>query len=242
MYVNLWVMEWCDRGRGGEAIDTATTPQDALATIHRFLDHETAFDESTRKDRPAFDVLFDGVDPITMVQEMDDRLELECESGDFMVRRTMRFKDESPKPAAPRVAASASRITEDMIKRLKEDYLSWSGGFRPDEDDQVAVYVAMARPSDISVHDAWAIINQWIADVEDESRLPRPDLVFRPSGNVTRERSSNAVPELLDFAKLFLAYHDNLTNDEVTIGTLERIARAAVAKAERLSQGEQRMT
>jgi hypothetical protein len=37
---------------------------------------------------------------------------------------------------------------------------------------------------------------------------------------------------LLEFALLFLAYHDSETDDGVTISTLERAARAAVAAAE----------
>jgi hypothetical protein len=218
MYVNLWIIEWSDRGRGGEAIDTATTPQDALETIHRFLDNETAFDEWARDDRPAFDVLFDGVDPITMVQEMDDRLELECDSGDFLVRRTMRFEQDQPprflQQAAPALlefahlflayhdaktpetvtirtlehAARAavakangdpptSPMTAEIIQKLKEDYLEWTGGCTPDDEDEIFVYIELAMEPGPDAEEVRMVLRGWMEEANATDSLPTPAVI-----------------------------------------------------------------
>ena len=57
MWMNRWIIEWRERGRGDEALETATTAEEALEICRRFLENETAFDDFLEEDRPAFDVL-----------------------------------------------------------------------------------------------------------------------------------------------------------------------------------------
>src|SRR5258706_10400013 len=89
MYTELWIIEWRERGRGEEALHTASTPQEAVETIQRMLENETAFDESADEDRPAFDVLFDEEDATEILRRLDERLEQECDNGKLIVRRTI---------------------------------------------------------------------------------------------------------------------------------------------------------
>jgi len=225
MYANLWIIEWHDRGRRDEAIDTATTAQDALATIRQFLENETAFDESANEDKPALEVLFEDMDPIRQLTEMDDRLELECEGGDFVVRRTMRCQEaESPRclsQAAPalydfaqlflayhdaqtsesvtiqtlehaaRAAVAkamgeppAPPMTPEMIRRLKEHYLEWTGGCTPNDENEIFTYIELAMESGPDPEEVRQILRNWMEESDEQHEIPSLPLIVEFNQNL----------------------------------------------------------
>lgn len=212
VYVNFWISEWRDRGRGEEAIDTATSAEEAVETIRRFLENETACEEEDGEDRPALDLLFKGMDPITLVTDMDNRVDLECESGDFSVRRTMRFQDdESPRclnqaarslfdfaelflvyhdnktadnvtirtlehAARAAVAKAAGNppagpMTPEMIEKLKQHYLAWTGGCTPDDEDEIFTYIELAMESGPDPEEVRMVLKEWMEQINDEAMV-----------------------------------------------------------------------
>jgi hypothetical protein len=42
-----------------------------------------------------------------------------------------------------------AELTEVERQRVREDFQAWSGGFPPDSEEQVEVYVEYALPSDL---------------------------------------------------------------------------------------------
>ncbi len=132
-----------------------------------------------------------------------------------------------------------------MTEKLKEHFLEWSGGCPPESNYQITVYVDYAAEieDDEFVREA---LRDWMnedfdfdppnSDVSDTPVIVSRASDCQPSAAVPEEDRpapalAEAAPQLLEFARLFLAYHDNETDDHVTIETLEKTARRALARA-----------
>jgi hypothetical protein len=218
MWANRWIIEWRERGRGDEAVETATTAEEALEICRRFLENETAFDESQDADRPAFDVLFDDAEPLVILSEMDDRLEVKCENGEFIVRRTFEHQQGSPprslSKAAPalldfaqlflayhdaetpehvtiqtlehaaRTAVAMAEgspptpLTPETIVKLKEHYLDWTGGFPPDDEDEIFTYTELAMESGPDPEEVRLVLRRWMEESADEKVVADPYVVL----------------------------------------------------------------
>ncbi|MCI0640791.1 MAG: hypothetical protein L0Y72_10660 [Gemmataceae bacterium] len=218
MWVNRWIIEWDDRTRHGEEVDTATTPEDALAICRRFLESETAFDEEQNEDRPALDVLFGDEDPLVLLKEMDDCLKVECEDGAFLIRRMVQFQEDTPPPRLDEAAAALLKfaqlflayydnqtpehvtirtlehtaraavamaagnapttpLTPESIEKLKKHYLTWTGGFPPDDDDEIFTYIELAMESGPDPEEVRSILRNWMQGIDAENHVPRPTVV-----------------------------------------------------------------
>ncbi len=55
---------------------------------------------------------------------------------------------------------------EDFVNELKQDFLDWSGGFKPQDDDQVNLYVKSSLS--IKMHDEVArqALTDWMNQAE----------------------------------------------------------------------------
>lgn len=49
---------------------------------------------------------------------------------------------------------------------IREDFLTWSGGFPPESDQQIWVYVEAARPSDTEAAEVTRLLLDWMAEEE----------------------------------------------------------------------------
>jgi hypothetical protein len=54
-------------------------------------------------------------------------------------------------------------------KVIREDFLTWSGGFPPESDGQIRVYVEAARPSDVDAEEVARLLLDWMAEEEERS-------------------------------------------------------------------------
>ncbi|MDB5358172.1 MAG: hypothetical protein JWN24_4625 [Phycisphaerales bacterium] len=55
-------------------------------------------------------------------------------------------------------------MTEKKFNALKADFLEWSGGFEPETDEDIDVYVAASMPFHIVDEDARISLRQWMND------------------------------------------------------------------------------
>lgn len=223
MWVNRWIIEWDDRSRSGEAVDTATTPEEALAICRRFLEGETALDEEQNEDRPALDLLFGDEDPLVLLKEMDDCLKVECEDGAFLIRRTVQFQEDNPAPRLDEAAAALLKfaqlflayydnettehvtirtlehtaraavaiaagnapttpLTPESIEKLKQHYLRWTGGFPPDDDEQIFTYIELAMESGPDPEEVRLLLRRWMSNIDRFDEPDIPTIIQRPIG------------------------------------------------------------
>jgi hypothetical protein len=147
MHTDIWIIEWRERGRGEEIVEMASTPREAVETIRRMLEGEIAFDESVEEERPAFELLFDGEEAATVLQRIDESIEQECDNGKLIVRRSFQPNKLGIKARSvtSEAAKSNNHTLRELVQRLKEDYLEWSGGFPPDSETEIFLYVEYAR-------------------------------------------------------------------------------------------------
>lgn len=146
MYADLWIIEWREPGCD-DVVRTATTAEDAVEIIQRMLENETAFDEAGDDDRPAFDAFFDGEEPIRKLRNLFEATRQECDNGTLLVRRAIEMKTpkSSPVERTNQFEKGKCRITEKLVRKVKEDFLEWSGGDPPESEMQIFVYVEYAR-------------------------------------------------------------------------------------------------
>ena len=59
-------------------------------------------------------------------------------------------------------------MDEQTAKEIKRDFWIWSGGFPPDSDDQIYVYIDAAAPVDAGAPDAelWDLLRSWMNEDE----------------------------------------------------------------------------
>ena len=55
-------------------------------------------------------------------------------------------------------------MTNEQTKRLKANFLSWSGGFKPDSVYQIEVYVDAALHTDLNKEVARRFLLDWLED------------------------------------------------------------------------------
>ena len=53
-------------------------------------------------------------------------------------------------------------ITKQQIESLKRDFLEWSGGFEPDSEHQITVYVDYARDSRLDRAEVRELLEDWM--------------------------------------------------------------------------------
>ena len=58
-------------------------------------------------------------------------------------------------------------MRQSMIDDLKDDYLQWTGGFTPDTDNEISVYLESARPADTDPGEARSILRRWMNDANE---------------------------------------------------------------------------
>ena len=93
---DLWIIEWQDQSGDPDRNikDVAGSPEDAVERLRQILHGITVVDgEQVRPDgtypseaeRPAFDVMFEGTDPVTALRGLKEKFELETEDGTVIV-------------------------------------------------------------------------------------------------------------------------------------------------------------
>lgn len=60
-------------------------------------------------------------------------------------------------------------MDEKTAAAIREDFLTWSGGFSPDSDMEIFVYIEYAAPRDIDKQELTELLNAWM-DSEDTSQ------------------------------------------------------------------------
>jgi hypothetical protein len=102
MSLDFWVVEWHDRS-GQDMIETAQTAEQAIEALRRLIGHQTlAGSEGHGGPAPsAFDELFRGGSPVTLLRHARDVVQHECTNGRFVIRRAP-----APNPAEVTVAAA----------------------------------------------------------------------------------------------------------------------------------------
>jgi hypothetical protein len=50
------------------------------------------------------------------------------------------------------------------VEAIKADFLEWSGGFRPDSDEQIFIYVQYSAPSDADEKELLALLRAWMQE------------------------------------------------------------------------------
>ena len=67
--------------------------------------------------------------------------------------------------------SEVKKMDEKTAKRIKKHFWLWSGGFPPESNDQISVYLDGAIPSDIAVPDAelWELLQTWMNEDEPTS-------------------------------------------------------------------------
>jgi hypothetical protein len=53
-----------------------------------------------------------------------------------------------------------------VAEAVREDFLTWSGGFPPESDQQIWVYVEAARPGDTDAVEVTRLLLDWMAEEE----------------------------------------------------------------------------
>ena len=57
-------------------------------------------------------------------------------------------------------------MNPSMAESIKSDFLEWSGGFPPESEDQITVYVDYADPSGQGTEDVRRTLRAWMNDEE----------------------------------------------------------------------------
>jgi hypothetical protein len=55
-------------------------------------------------------------------------------------------------------------MTNEQIEKLKRHFLEWSGGFEPESEHQITVYVDYARDSRLNRDEVRHVLEDWITD------------------------------------------------------------------------------
>jgi hypothetical protein len=55
----------------------------------------------------------------------------------------------------------------NTAKAVKEDFSKWSGGFPPESDHQITVYVDYARSIENDAEDVREMLREWLCSDED---------------------------------------------------------------------------
>lgn len=55
-------------------------------------------------------------------------------------------------------------MDEQTIKAIREDFFTWSGGFPPESDAQVTVYIDYASSKDWDDNEVRAMLRDWMQE------------------------------------------------------------------------------
>jgi hypothetical protein len=55
-------------------------------------------------------------------------------------------------------------MTSEQIEAVKRHFLVWSGGFEPESEHQIIVYVDYARDSELDRDEVYDVLMEWIQD------------------------------------------------------------------------------
>lgn len=58
-------------------------------------------------------------------------------------------------------------MDKDMAEAVKQDFLSWTGGFPPDSEEQIFAYVETSRPNEADYEEARQLLRAWMYKGED---------------------------------------------------------------------------
>ena len=61
-------------------------------------------------------------------------------------------------------------MDERTANEIKKDFWTWSGGFPPESDYQIYVYIDAAKPVDVADAELWDLLRTWMN--EDEPTEP----------------------------------------------------------------------
>lgn len=53
-------------------------------------------------------------------------------------------------------------MENETFQAIKQDFMDWSGGFPPDSDHEMSVYIETASPSGSNDMDLWALLRRWM--------------------------------------------------------------------------------
>jgi hypothetical protein len=59
-------------------------------------------------------------------------------------------------------------IEAAKIEALKEHFRSWSGGFKPESEDQITVYIDYAIVSDLETEEARDALLDWLENDDED--------------------------------------------------------------------------
>ena len=57
-------------------------------------------------------------------------------------------------------------MEEYAVKAIKQDFLTWSGGFPPESDEQIFVYVETARSSETDDEEVRNLLKTWMENTQ----------------------------------------------------------------------------
>ena len=57
-------------------------------------------------------------------------------------------------------------MDKTLVETIKEDFLAWSGGFPPESDYQIFVYIETAKPVDINDTELGDMLRVWMNEDE----------------------------------------------------------------------------
>lgn len=63
--------------------------------------------------------------------------------------------------------AKTPHMDSDLAERLKKDFREWSGGFPPESDEKITVYLDYALPDGIDKEEAREVLEDWYRSGED---------------------------------------------------------------------------
>jgi hypothetical protein len=66
-------------------------------------------------------------------------------------------------------------MTEEQTEKVKRHFLEWSGGFEPETEYQIIVYVDYARLSDVDRDETLECLEGWMLADSDVSRFMHDD-------------------------------------------------------------------
>jgi len=59
---------------------------------------------------------------------------------------------------------TAVPMDKQAAEAIKADFLEWSGGFPPESEEQVFIYVQYAAPSDVDEEELLALLRTWMQE------------------------------------------------------------------------------
>jgi hypothetical protein len=69
-------------------------------------------------------------------------------------------------------------MTSEMIQKLKDDYLAWTGGFAPDDDEAIFSFIELGMQSGPDPEEARFVLRQWMNQTGAEEILPTEPLIL----------------------------------------------------------------